>query len=621
MKIESIEVTNLRSHRSTLIKGLQRINVLLGPNAAGKTSVLNAVAYCMTGIYPGLSDTGAGSEHVARTGTKTFSVSLTTDKGKVTRSMGQGPRSAIHARIVGLLGLDPAAAKVLVQPLTFLRMEAKAQATLIQQYFGSSVSPEKVRVALGEDAVAIPEDRDLGTLEGIEEIEKELREARPGLKRELAQLVIPDAPAFDQAEYDALNRSLKRWEDLKTDEITRKSRSEGRAEALRSTLAQCVANKESIEAEIAASPVAHSIHKDLVAEIVKERDLALQEEKALADKVAVARGQYEAAKVDLTRAEAQLSAMRSVKGSCPTCQREAKGAAWTSLMEKAQEAVKAARERAGAKQEALRKVQQPDHSVRTAEVIQEELDGLHKAAAALEGLRARLKTLTASCEATKRDLEAAVAAPAPAEGEPADLDSIEAEIQAYKDTISGMDAARARLAEVAELRRKRQEVEATLEGYERLIERLGPKGDVRAMLLEGGLAALQKELSVMAEAVGLGDVQIAFEANGIRAGGVPAQLLSGSEEWRLAALFAVVFAKASGTGLALLDAGDILQGESKAFFNSLIDSAGLDQVFLAVTRDPLPDDVPDFDGWAFYAVQKDADGASIVTPFSDLVKA
>lgn len=99
MRLRSIEVTNFRSIRGTVACDLDASVVLVyGSNGAGKTSMLSAIEYGLTGAVSSLADYGdAYPAHLLHSGTDSGSVSLTITNGELrvgTFSLTRGTRSA-----------------------------------------------------------------------------------------------------------------------------------------------------------------------------------------------------------------------------------------------------------------------------------------------------------------------------------------------------------------------------------------------------------------------------------------------------------------------------------------------------------------------------------------------
>ena len=128
MKIISVQMKNIKSHRDTELVFSGGINVLSGPNGAGKSTVFEAIGYALFGVDA--RDFVSNMDRFISIGSKRgeISVVFSTDAGeiwKASRSVGQSSRWLLlkggdggfeveeHAnacetekRIAGLLGLD-----------------------------------------------------------------------------------------------------------------------------------------------------------------------------------------------------------------------------------------------------------------------------------------------------------------------------------------------------------------------------------------------------------------------------------------------------------------------------------------------------------------------------------
>lgn len=103
MQILSIHLKNIKSHRDTTINFSAGINVLSGPNGVGKSTVFEAIGYCMFGVDA--RDFVSNVERFLTIGTKRgeISVSFQTSDGEiwqVTRTVG-APTKWLLAKDVG----------------------------------------------------------------------------------------------------------------------------------------------------------------------------------------------------------------------------------------------------------------------------------------------------------------------------------------------------------------------------------------------------------------------------------------------------------------------------------------------------------------------------------------
>lgn len=115
MKITGISIKNFRSHVDTRLEGFSRVSIISGMNGAGKSTILDAIAYAITGACRGITDGGVGAEGLVsadapppKRGKPNFTVELKTDRGDILRAGGQGPKSAMQAGIDKMLGVSGA---------------------------------------------------------------------------------------------------------------------------------------------------------------------------------------------------------------------------------------------------------------------------------------------------------------------------------------------------------------------------------------------------------------------------------------------------------------------------------------------------------------------------------
>ena len=209
--------------------------------------------------------------------------------------------------------------------------------------------------------------------------------------------------------------------------------------------------------------------------------------------------------------------------------------------------------------------------------------------------------------------------PAPAQADTSELDK---DIQAGEGFVAQQRELGAKAGERQRALDMQNKLQARLDACESLVEALGPKGPVRAKFTEGGGADFEREVNEVASGLGLPQVEVDLSAGfAVRVGGSPAALLSASEDYRLNIAFSVAVAKRSGTGLLVLDGAEILDGDSKALLDSVLEKAGLEQCFIAATPETMPESVPPSGDWSIFAVTKDEAGVSSVAPLGAVAAA
>ena len=119
------------------------------------------------------------------------------------------------------------------------------------------------------------------------------------------------------------------------------------------------------------------------------------------------------------------------------------------------------------------------------------------------------------------------------------------------------------------------------------------------------MAEFEKEVGGIVSHFGLGKFRVSVEPWQVMVGGLPAVMLSESEQYRLSAAIAGVFAKRSGAGILCLDGADILYGDNGGLLIEVLEACGLDQAIVAASGDP--GEAPE--GWEMIEVTK-KDGRS-----------
>ena len=121
MKLNQLEITDLRSHVDTKLEGLDRVNWFVGQNGRGKSTILDAIEFWATGACRGTDEAGRGAESLIRTNragkrlAARFRVSAHTGEGALMRQgPGDGPRSSSQQLVNGLTKIRPEMARAVL---------------------------------------------------------------------------------------------------------------------------------------------------------------------------------------------------------------------------------------------------------------------------------------------------------------------------------------------------------------------------------------------------------------------------------------------------------------------------------------------------------------------------
>lgn len=616
MFIKEITLRNFRSHKDTRVAGLGRYSIFLGPNGAGKSSILDAVAYALTGVCRGTDDGGRGAELLSTHATDkrgAGTIILKTDKGELGRLVGEGPKSRAHLRILQAVGGNAAMLRAIIQPGHFMGLPEPEQKALFLAAMEQRLNPAEVRKLLGEELWAYLSDPErLGSLAAVEQLERQARDQRPALKNELAALGaraggIPkpnwlsdrEDPAGIMAAVQGQLQALRSERDAFLQaQATARARRVGlevQLQVARTRLERLQAGLAAIgdpgQAQLAADKLRQDIAKDAAAAEVQEQ---------VYNDLAHARARQQAL---LEATQGAIRKVTAIDGRCPACSRSLPPPERRALLAQLQD------EAAGYECE-LKKVVKRQANAGFVELnktnrLRDDLLALEKMLAAYDEAQTQL----APAEQDIKTLAAELAGAGAKEPDAAALAELDTRILASSAMLADLSGYVADQRAQAGVVKRRAAVAAELELTERLIEVLGPKGPVRGRLVGGGLGPFLDELNGILAGWGIPKVEAVTEPWRILVGGLPAALCSTSEGYRLSLAFAAVFAKRSGLGILCMDNAEVLDGENRALLPEILSRAGLDQAILAGTADaPEGRELPD---WAFYLVEKSGGGSRV----------
>jgi hypothetical protein len=194
MKITKLHLTNFRSHLDTELE-LSARNLIIGPNGGGKSSLLDAICYACTGVCRGTDAAGKGADQLASyfwngEEASPAAVEVWAERDgqhhHFRRAGGQGPKSATGQEVRQTLGYDPRLVEALFRPGSFLDLPVGEQSAL---FVGVGKRDEDIgEVCRKHLAGLIPDELMPATLKELDALERQARDARPALKKKLAEL-------------------------------------------------------------------------------------------------------------------------------------------------------------------------------------------------------------------------------------------------------------------------------------------------------------------------------------------------------------------------------------------------------------------------------------------------
>lgn len=642
--ITTLTVTNWRSFKGTHAFAFgSMLTTISAPNGCGKSSLLDAIRWCLTGRCRGTDAGGRGAGELVTTGEAQGSVVLEiadSDRRPMTVSRSVGRASMLSVSVSA--GQDGAARET--------RTGDAAQAWLVE-LFGAqptlSASLDGARLLSADHAAAkgilmdaldvlVPIDgltwpaavgvtptAAVATLAEIDAWYQVAYEARRDAKVRLSALSasaraevcgapLPDVAAIEE-KLEALE--AERAEALRT-EGGRSARAETAARALQAhaqaeaRIAQAtdtltrLRDREGIEQAhcsaddwpdlfVSLMRAKEARAAEVVASLEKAADEASARETAAKAAHLTAQARHAAGQELPTDHDPKRGCVLAAEIPCKTskaafatyCQVQSKAAA-----ERAAEANATMSAWATAKGYA----EDAAHDAAQARIA---LQAVTRATAAVvEGatavLAARRSEALLDGDAVAR-LQAELAVIAD-RADAALADALAARIAKGRETLARARMAHREAADAQKAQEARQEAAREVEALEALVEALGPKGR-RVAALEAALADFTAGIN---EALPPGlSVAFALEPWKVLVNGRPAALLAQSEELRVGAILGAALAAQGSLGVVLVDAFDLLDQTTRRETTGALRAmaAALDlQVVIAATRDQ-PSTAPDTD--------------------------
>ncbi len=648
MKINRLIIENFRNHKKTEIN-MERINFFAGHNNAGKTSILAAIEWALTGRCMWTDKAGRGAADLVRQGEKQAAVALDVEGlGAVVRSL--PPHSLQVERASGVnegqaaiynyLGVDESRLQVAFNAGAFLAMSQAEQRAFLFSAYGLSWTAEQVAAELArwlaEKKYSDEEAQRLaakargyypaGVASGpeiFEAMEKRAKEERRELKKYKQQI----ESALDEIKAASLNQvPPEGLEDLKNrlagmkkrrDEMLKACGASREAQARRQALEERIAQaeKKTAGARARAESLAAELEGLGGSGEASGTPNSAGEEEELQEKVDAAGRAVAAAKSKLEAIDKAGQALTSKDRRCPL----APGLLQCGLTEDQLDAVlislrrehkitsqelerqKAALKEATEKLAAVRKSQEESQArARRVLLIQGELNTQKQLAEALEASIAGLRKEMASL-------------PEEDQGLLEDLDQLEAAICRAESALAQHGEAEALAGRKAALERDFETLDAEVADLEVLVKALGPDGlrrDLLAGILEGFVGRVNDRLGRLTEGayqVSLApDMAILCRANGGPL--LPLKLLSKSEQLRVGIAVSEALSAAAGLRFIAIDEADMLDQENRDLLaGMLLDTADeFDQVLVFTTVGDVRPENPGLLGVKMFWVEEGA---------------
>lgn len=573
MNLQKLTIEKFLGINSASMELSAPVNIFVGANNAGKSSICDSIRWLFTGLARSLRKKNEGSL-LGHNGGKPR-VTGVIDEFELSRTLTAA--NITEKDLVRRFG-DPTLLAAALDAFQLLNLQPKDRAELIRIITSSTEAIVKAaREALVSAGVDAEEATAFSSLAGndLDEALEACVERRRYLKRKLEEMPV-EPPAskvtIGSTEYDLLTADLSKMQGRL--QVYQKERdkiiSEYGAAMLDDGQEKLKARLEELEKELfTLGPVDKSKRGALIKAMGENKT----KEQTLIEQVAAAG----ARKATITAA---LAGLEKVKGKCPTCLRpinqdvlDATLAEKISEGDEANAALEEATKALAVHRELMKASDKNLESYKTHESRVADL-GVEAAC-----IRERLSD--------QQGLKAA-------EAKITDLDT-------KLDLGRGLIQAKADYDRNTKTWEGRKDIEAQVEVWDKAAKGLGPGGPVRAVASSGfNVDDVRNSLDLL-----MPDHGLEVDSNWVVSlRGRPESLLSRSERFRIGAAFAASLSASAGVDLLVIDEADLLQGDPKLAFTQWlrIQSERFKRILVFATRSEAPP--PSKDGWlAFWKVQ------------------
>ena len=606
MKITKLQMENFRAYEKITLEFEQRVTVIRGANAQGKSTLEQAIQYALAARSEGTNAAGAGAdETLIRHGADLARVFLDLSiDGKVDKLRATLSRKS--GRTLAAKDSDGVDITHTLNP--WLRTHAEVLSCLTNSRFFVDLDPAKQKDILSGivlpqtwdgwdkamiDAarkVAIPVDR--WSLDHpftvIGTVYDDAFEMRKNVNRDLKNFVAPNGDTADAGDVEEIKAKLKERRDQLTAAQTT------RAKLLAGIVApEIVAErrKKTLERLGKAQAKLSSETRSLTEHQARILDKkALKANQALAAQKTVAAEldkKIAALDVEIESLKAAIETTDALEGQCATCRQaitdEVKIAILQpivdTLNQKYQSQKEASQDRAAIGDFSLAAQALTDHATAEKEVLRT-TERLEEAKAEIMGANADLEAIAES--STQVDTTAV-------DAEIADLTR---RVELGTQRLTQVAAANERKLAFEVAAKKMQALKEKSALLEKLVAYFGPAG-VQATLLQQHVAAFTASMNEVLQAWGY-QCALSFEpqfffgvvttvADSETRRMWPIRTLSKSERYRFAIAFQVALAMHTGFRFAVIDEMDLLDSQGRSALMQQILASGLDQAILLGT--------------------------------------
>jgi DNA repair exonuclease SbcCD ATPase subunit len=591
MQIDRVSLSNFRNYASAAFFFDEPRTLIAGPNGSGKSTILDAIAWVLTGECRGVDGRGGGQKDLIRDGAESATVTLVLDGKTYQRSVdAAGAKATVKPDVIlERLGVSKAMLLACLDGQSFFDLDHKAARDLLLDLLGVVVRPEDA------PDLNLPAPISLGDLDFRY---KQAFDDRAAAKKTLAALQVPEPPKVadidagavgDVAAIRAARESIKdQARDARDAWQTAKSRADSIAQevkAARAALDQVADWQGKVDAQRAMLADTEAAGQAIIQPVLAEGARSMADiQRELSDLQGM-----------LGRVEHHQPAGGCVLNASIPCLTPAKDFAKQvdgitrsirSLRAAMKDAEQVTKDQA-AYDAAVRENQ------RSVAYHKGQIDKLTALIAEADKGKARIAALEKEAKALIRDLPKLEAVAGDTMKADAAAERRLLAATAYQEAVRGHAAALAR----------RDQAEATVARLDALVDLLGPKG-IRMTVLARSIGEFQTSIN---EAMAGFGFRMTFQDDpwAITVNGRPYTLLSAGEKLLVGSAFQQALALASGLEFAAIDASEVVVGTMRDALTDLVLQSPVKQVLIAMAKDdddPLPTDI---------------DGLQIIQPHKD----
>lgn len=608
-KIRSIELNHFRVHEAVKLDLAER-NLVIGENGTGKSSLVDAIAWCLTGRCRGVDGRGKGQLELIQTGAAETSVTLDlAGIGTITRQFGRDGSSQSSMKteaILAKLKTSEAMVHAVLYAGSFFSMHhADAKALLMGLL--------NVRVKAADlPGLGVDPDGDGLDLDELAARYKAAFDLRTGLKRTVAAAKLPAPPTITEDQMAAWGGKDAKALKALAEEAGRQFQAAAKVQA--TAMAELTAAKK----EAAAAEARPVVDRAALDEQLNVHEAQLIEHTAAMNRAKDALLVVEAKAEPVDQLKLELADMKALKERldkhqpgagcvlagdipCHTMASEFEGylAKTGKVIKGLTTKITKAEGAADALGKAKAAVKASEHQVafHQGQIGQTKIK--------IENLDDLLAKQDAALAAANERLAAAEADPDLANG-PVDT----AAAYMHRTNQEAVDAARYQGA-VEQFQKAQADHEQLLKELaeaERVVALLGPKG-APAKALQAALAEFTGLINAALEQFGF-QLRITVdpflvEVQSQRATWRPFTMLSAGEQLWTGLAFQLALAIVSGLEFCAIDAAEAVVGVNREVLTNLVMGAPVDQVLVAMAKGAA-EDSPVIDGLHVIRLEQEA---------------